>query len=119
MNDRMNLFTPEAPSIARHEPAPIRPGNARRSITLLACLLLTVLVFVAEAAPRQPNIVLIFADDQGYGDLGHTGNAVIKTPHLDALAAQSSQLTDYHVAPTCSPTRAASLTGHWIITKLR
>lgn len=65
------------------------------------------------AEPSPPNIVFIITDDQGYGDLGHTGNPVIKTPHLDTLAAQSSSLTDYHVAPTCSPTRAALLTGHW------
>jgi len=62
---------------------------------------------------EPPNIVLIITDDQGYGDLGHTGNPIIKTPHIDRLASQSSQLTDYHVAPTCSPTRAALLTGHW------
>src|SRR5687767_11781486 len=65
------------------------------------------------AEPQRPNIVFIITDDQGYGDLGCTGNPVVKTPHIDALAAESSQLTDYHVAPTCSPTRAALLTGHW------
>ena len=65
------------------------------------------------AAEPRPNIVFVITDDQGYGDLGHTGNPVIKTPHIDRLAAESSQLTDYHVAPTCSPTRAALLTGHW------
>ncbi len=64
-------------------------------------------------AAERPNIVLVITDDQGYGDLGHTGNPVVKTPHLDALAAESSRLLDYHVAPTCSPTRAALLTGHW------
>ena len=63
------------------------------------------------AAP--PNIVLVIADDQGYGDLGHTGNPIIQTPNIDALAAESTSLTDYHVAPTCSPTRAALMTGHW------
>jgi arylsulfatase A-like enzyme len=67
----------------------------------------------AAASRRSPNIVLVITDDQGYGDLGHTGNAIVKTPHLDALAAESSRLTDFHVAPTCSPTRAALLTGHW------
>ena len=61
----------------------------------------------------QPNIVIVIADDQGYGDLGHTGNPIIQTPNIDALAAESTSLTDYHVAPTCSPTRAALMTGHW------
>ncbi len=71
-------------------------------------------VWSAPASPAgKPNIVFIITDDQGYGDLGCTGNPVIKTPHIDRLAAESSQLTDYHVAPTCSPTRAALLTGHW------
>ena len=64
-------------------------------------------------AAKPPNIVLVIADDQGYGDLGHTGNPVIETPNLDALAAESTSLVDYHVAPTCSPTRAALMTGHW------
>jgi len=52
-------------------------------------------------------------DDQGYGDLACNGNKVIKTPAIDALAGESVALTDYHVAPTCSPTRCALLTGHW------
>lgn len=63
--------------------------------------------------PDQPNIVFIITDDQGYGDLGYTGNPIVKTPNIDRLASESSQLTNYHVAPTCSPTRAALLTGHW------
>lgn len=67
---------------------------------------------VASAA-EKPNVVFVISDDQGYGDLGCTGNRVIQTPHIDRLAAEASQLSDYHVAPTCSPTRAALLTGHW------
>jgi arylsulfatase B len=78
-------------------------------LTFLASAFLAVQGFAAE----RPNIVFIITDDQGYGDLGCTGNPVIRTPHIDALAAESSQLADYHVAPTCSPTRAALLTGHW------
>jgi len=78
-----------------------------RFLLLFCCLASAVF----SATP--PNIVFIITDDQGYGDLGHTGNAVIKTPNIDELAAESSSLTDYHVAPTCSPTRAALLTGHW------
>jgi arylsulfatase A-like enzyme len=87
-------------------------------IKLLFCAVLLVsmhvpLVSVLAADPQRPNIVLIMTDDQGYGDLGCTGNPIIKTPNIDTLAAESSQLTDYHVAPTCSPTRSALLTGHW------
>ena len=62
---------------------------------------------------KQPNVVIVITDDQGYGDLGCTGNPVIQTPHLDRLANESVWLTDYHVAPTCSPTRAALMSGHW------
>ncbi len=68
---------------------------------------------LAAATATKPNIVFVITDDQGYGDLGFTGNPVVKTPHLDRLATESSQLKDYHVAPTCSPTRSALLTGHW------
>lgn len=83
-----------------------------RSIFTLCAVFAMIGGHVLAAAPRR-NIVFIITDDQGYGDLGHTGNPVIKTPHLDRLAAESSHLTDYHVAPTCSPTRAALPTGHW------
>ncbi|WP_158968008.1 arylsulfatase [Paraglaciecola sp. L3A3] len=62
---------------------------------------------------NKPNIVFVISDDQGYGDLGINGNPILKTQHIDALARESVNLNDYHVAPTCSPTRAALLTGHW------
>jgi len=78
----------------------------------LALISLALLLDIASAKER-PNIVLVITDDQGYGDLGCTGNPVIKTPHMDELAAESTVLEDYHVAPTCSPTRAALVTGHW------
>jgi arylsulfatase A-like enzyme len=61
----------------------------------------------------RPNIILIMTDDQGYGDLGCHGNTMIRTPNLDALHAESLRLTDFHVDPTCSPTRAALLTGRY------
>jgi len=56
---------------------------------------------------------MVITDDQGYGDLGCTGNPIVKTPHTDKLANESIWLTDFHVAPTCSPTRAALMSGHW------
>ena len=67
----------------------------------------------SKAKSAKPNIVIVITDDQGYGDLGCTGNPIIRTPHTDKLANESVWLTDYHVAPTCSPTRAALMSGHW------
>ena len=64
-------------------------------------------------AERRPNVVFVITDDQGYGDLGFTGNPIIKTPHLDKLAGESVWLEDFHVAPSCSPTRSSMLTGRW------
>ncbi|OYP28966.1 arylsulfatase [Rhodopirellula sp. MGV] len=66
-----------------------------------------------ETLVGRPNVVIVMTDDQGYGDLSCHGNPVLQTPQLDRLYAESVRLTDYHVAPTCSPTRAAFLTGHW------
>ena len=77
--------------------------------------LLTACVWCLIAAPEvsaeRPNVVLIMTDDQGYGDFSCHGNPVLKTPNLDALAAQSVRLTDFHVAPVCTPTRGQLLTG--------
>ena len=55
----------------------------------------------------------MITDDQGYGDLSCHGNPILKTPNLDRLHSQSVRFLDYHVAPTCSPTRAALQSGHW------
>ena len=65
------------------------------------------------AQGKRPNVVLVITDDQGYGDLGCHGNPVIQTPNLDQLHKQSIRLTDFHVDPTCSPTRSALMTGHY------
>jgi arylsulfatase A-like enzyme len=71
-------------------------------------------VLAAQAPPwSPPNVVLIVTDDQGYGDLACTGNPVLKTPNLDRLYSESVRLTDFHVDPTCSPTRAALMTGRY------
>ena len=61
----------------------------------------------------KPNVVIVITDDQGYGDLGCHGNPILKTPNIDSLYQESIRLKDYHVAPTCSPTRAALQSGHW------
>jgi len=63
---------------------------------------------------EKPNIILIMADDLGYGDIGCYGNTKIKTPNIDALAKGGLRFTDYHSnCPVCSPTRAALLTGRY------
>src|SRR5918992_3050779 len=65
----------------------------------------------AEAA-RPPNVVILFADDLGYGDLGCYGHPSIRTPHLDRMAAEGMRFTDfYSAAPVCTPSRAGMLTG--------
>ncbi len=65
---------------------------------------------LAQSSSR-PNVILIMTDDQGYGDLACHGNPFLKTPALDSLYAQSIRLSDFHVGTTCSPTRAALMTG--------
>ena len=66
-----------------------------------------------EEPPARPNVVVIITDDQGYGDVGAHGNEVISTPHLDRLWSESVRLTDFHVDPTCSPTRSALMSGRY------
>lgn len=65
----------------------------------------------AADTPRKPNVIVLITDDQGFGDLSCHGNPVLKTPHLDKLHAESVRLTDFHVAPMCTPTRGQLMTG--------
>lgn len=68
-----------------------------------------------EDSGSQPNVILILTDDQGVGDFSCHGNPWLKTPNLDALFHQSTRLTDFHVSPYCTPTRAAIMTGQYPI----
>jgi arylsulfatase A-like enzyme len=78
----------------------------------LLLVFLTGTVFAAE----PPNVVIIFADDLGYGDLGCYGSPTIRTPHLDRMAAEGLRFTDfYSAAEVCTPSRAALLTGRYPI----
>lgn len=65
----------------------------------------------ASLAGSRPNIILVMTDDQGYGDLSCHGHPFLETPNLDKLYGQSTCFTDFHVSPTCAPTRAALLSG--------
>ena len=59
----------------------------------------------------RPNIILVMTDDQGMGDLSCLGNPVLKTPNLDRFYGISTRFTEFHVSPTCSPTRASIMSG--------
>jgi arylsulfatase A len=77
--------------------------------TLIASLLLASAV---SAADRPPNVVIVFADDMGYGDVGCFGNKIIRTPNIDSLATDGVRFTDFYVAQAvCSASRTALLTG--------
>ncbi len=62
---------------------------------------------------KKPNVILVITDDQGYGDIGAHGNKVIKTPNIDDFYKESYHLTDFHVNPTCAPTRSGLMTGRF------
>lgn len=67
----------------------------------------------AETSSAHPNIILVMTDDQGYGDFSMYNNPIVQTPKIEDLASQSLRFTNFHVDPTCSPTRAALLSGKY------
>ncbi len=97
---------------------PLYNKNARQTMKLLIVritlgLSLSCSVTYAQAPDRKPNVVLVMTDDQGYGDVGAHGNEMIVTVNMDRLRAESVRLTDFHVDPTCSPTRSALMSGRY------
>lgn len=87
-----------------------------RSVRLAWCIAAALVVaFPAYSADtsRRPNVVLIISDDQGFGDLGCHGNPKIRTPYLDRLASESTELSYFYVCPVCAPTRSSLLTGRY------
>jgi hypothetical protein len=82
------------------------------SLLLLAAFSLRAELASAAEPPLRPNIVVIFIDDLGYGDIGPFGAKGYKTPHLDRMAAEGRRFTDFHTSSAvCSASRAALLTG--------
>ncbi|MFP6892625.1 MAG: sulfatase-like hydrolase/transferase, partial [Opitutales bacterium] len=83
----------------------------KRRHTFLKLLLLTLIVQSSTA--DRPNILIIFTDDQGYGDLACYGNPKTKTPRLDQLAKEGTRFTSFYTQTVCGPSRSALLTGRY------
>lgn len=88
----------------------------KKNYTIL-CLTVGIVAIIGCSRPeeaRKPNIVIIMADDLGYGGVGSYGNDSIHTPHIDSLARHGLKFTDFYAnAPVCTPTRAALMTGRY------
>ena len=86
-------------------------------LTFSTLLIITILFFYAKTSQAQenepPNVIIIITDDQGYGDLGFTGNPHVKTPNIDAFANESIRFNNFYVSPVCAPTRASLMTGRY------
>lgn len=84
--------------------------------SVILALLASPSLLLAEKATRPPNVIIIFADDMGYGDMSGNGHPSIRTPHLDEMAAEGQKWTNFYAAaPVCTPSRAALLTGRYPI----
>lgn len=79
----------------------------------IGCLLSLIVAPALGASDTRPNVVVLLADDQGWGDLGRNGNRNLRTPHVDSLARDGARFGHFFVQPVCSPTRAEFLTGRY------
>src|SRR5213592_1502673 len=83
------------------------------SLSGLVSLVMSSVLLRADVAPR-PSVIIILADDLGYGDLACYGHPSFKTPNLDRMAAEGARLTHFNCpAPFCAPTRASLMTGRY------
>src|ERR1041384_4457965 len=80
-------------------------------VTAATILSLAATAHAGDLSGKKPNIIVIITDAQGYGDRSCHGNPVLKTPNIDKLHARSVRFTDFHVSPTCAPTRSSLMTG--------
>src|SRR6056297_3118029 len=84
---------------------------------VIAALMIMAPYTKSEAQPvdqKKPNIIIIFTDDQGYGDLSSYGSPNIRTPHLDKMASEGQKWTNFYAAASvCTPSRASLMTGRY------
>jgi arylsulfatase A-like enzyme len=107
------------PRHLQSSPFPNFPAPDYSAKSLLVRIFLGMLVYLAPCCSgcsagqtgRRPNIIFILTDDQGYGDMSCHGNPVLKTPNIDRLHNEGVRFSDFHVSPTCAPTRSALMTG--------
>ncbi len=84
----------------------------KQTNAILTCLLAVFFLAVKTSSAAKPNFIIIFADDQGYGDLSCFGSKTIRTPNIDRIAKEGRKFTSFMVAsPVCTPSRSALLTG--------
>ncbi|MBW6535170.1 MAG: arylsulfatase [Mariniphaga sp.] len=84
-----------------------------KTIFALSALSISASMWSSAQEIQHPNIVLIITDDQGYGDLGFTGNPHVKTPVIDNFARESIRFNQFYVSPVCAPTRSSLMTGRY------
>jgi len=86
---------------------------------VISIIALSLILSCKSIAPAQgpnssrPNVILVMTDDQGFADLGAHGNPYLKTPNMDAMRSESVYFENFHVSPTCAPTRASLMTGRY------
>jgi len=74
---------------------------------------MTLLFHLCAPAQDRPNVILILADDMGWGDISLHKNPLVETPHLDSLAKSGKEFSHFYVSPLCAPSRASILTGRY------
>lgn len=89
------------------------PGTTAQIPTRMKAILIAIFTTALASAvvAARPNVIVIMTDDQGFGEFSVHGNPITRTPYIDRLAKGGISLTDFHVAPMCTPTRGQLLTG--------
>ncbi len=96
-----------------HSSLTVRMSNMSRSQLFFGCVVAVLGFAQAAADDPRPNFVIVFTDDQGYGDLGCYGSKTLRTPRIDELAEQGTRFTSFYAQVVCGPSRSALLTGRY------